>query len=183
MIGRLFLALVLQLKLLALLLLSHVLQLADHISALPLGLLLLRTRVRAGVVGHRLGDALLHVVEAVGESFPEAVDAGSLGAGSLVLDLLLRGGGGLVNGADREAEGAADGGDVEDDGCEEGGAAEGDGHEVDGGGEERGADEADGAKDVHHGLEHLALLLGGVLGVDLLGENSVSNNKGVVSWM
>lgn len=167
----LFLVLVFQLKLLALLLLPHILQLADHFLALPLGLFLVRARVRAGVVGHGLGNALLHIVEAGGESLPEAAEAGGFAAGRLVLDLLLRGGGagGLVDGAGGQAEGAADGGDVEDEGGEEGRAAEGDGHEVDGGGEEGGADEADGAKDVHHGLEHLSLLLGGVLCIDLLG--------------
>lgn len=141
-------------------------QLADQFSALPLCLLLLCARVRAGVVGHGLGDALLHVVEAAGEAFPKSGHAGGLGAGSLVLYGLLRGDG-FVDGAVGEAEGAADGGDVEDEGCEEGGAAEGDGHEVDGGGEECGADEANGAEDVHHGLEHLSLLLGRVLCVDL----------------
>lgn len=151
---------------LALLLFPCVFQLADQFSAFPLGLFLFCARVRAGVVGHRLGDALFHVVEAAGETFPEAGHAGGLGAGSLVLYGLWRGDG-FVDGAVGEAEGAADGGDVEDEGCEEGGAAEGDGHEVDGGGEECGADEANGAEDVHHGLEHLSLLLGRVLGIDL----------------
>lgn len=161
--SRLFLALVLLLKMVPLLLRALLLKLPDEIFPVLGSLLLSCAGDSARHLRHALLNPLLHVAEVLLELLAHRLGL----AGRLIGDGRRCGRGRCGHSVERDAQGLAEGWDVKQVLNEEGGGGEGETHDVHGGGKERCADEHDGSKNPFHLAEHLLLGFGGVLRVHL----------------
>lgn len=121
-------ALVLLLKLLALLLLSRGLELAQQLLALSIGSLSFRAGVASSEVGDLVGNTLLHLVQVGSQTLAHVALCG--GAWSLVFNSLGRAAGDFGGESNHLSYGVV----VEDGCCDEGGSTKGQSHQVDSGG-------------------------------------------------